>query len=212
MGMLKRPVSFETTFGVYVVRELLGEGGAGRVYGGTASDGTSIALKVLAEERSSVDKRRRFKNEIAFLQRNQHRHIVSVIDHGIARAGEINGPFYIMKRYHCSLRPLMMKGIAQERVLPLFSQILDGVEAAHEQEAVHRDLKPENILYDQDHDILAVGDFGIASFTEEMVATTVKQRQANALPIFNMLLQNNGCLERKSGLCCRHLFSGTDPQ
>jgi hypothetical protein len=34
VSKLKKPISFETTFGTYVVDELLGEGGAGHVYGG----------------------------------------------------------------------------------------------------------------------------------------------------------------------------------
>ena len=55
MSKLRKRVSFETTFGVYTVDELLGEGGAGRVYGGVDSEGTAIALKVLAEERASAD-------------------------------------------------------------------------------------------------------------------------------------------------------------
>ena len=48
-------------------------------------DGTPVALKVLAEERPSADKRRRFKNDISFLVGNKHRNIVTVIDHGVAR-------------------------------------------------------------------------------------------------------------------------------
>jgi serine/threonine protein kinase len=181
---LKKPVSFETTFGVYVVDELLGEGGAGRVYGGIGPDGTAIALKVLAEECASADKRRRFKNEISFLGRNKHRNIVTVVDYGVARGGEINGPFYIMRRYQSSLRPLMQKGISADGVLPLFSQILDGVEAAHLQDVVHRDLKPENILYDQDTKTLAIADFGIARFTEDLLATLVETTPAQRLANF----------------------------
>lgn len=34
--------------------ELLGEGGAGRVYGGVGPEGTAITLKVLAEERAAA--------------------------------------------------------------------------------------------------------------------------------------------------------------
>lgn len=184
MATLKKSVSFETTFGAYVVDELLGEGGAGRVYGGVGPDGTAIALKVLAEERASKDKRRRFKNEISFLARNKHRNIVTVIDHGVARAGEIHGPFYIMRRYQSSLRQLMQKRISPDGALPLFSQILDGVEAAHLQEVVHRDLKPENILYDQDSKTLAIADFGIARFTEDLLATLVETDPAQRLANF----------------------------
>lgn len=184
MSKLKKPVSFETIFGPYVVDELLGEGGAGRVYGGVGPDGTAIALKVLAEERASADKRRRFKNEISFLARNKHRNVVTVIDYGVARGGEINGPFYVMRKYQKSLRQLMEERISPDRVLPLISQVLDGVEAAHLHDVVHRDLKPENILYDQDSGTLAIADFGIARFTEDVLATLVETAPAQRLANF----------------------------
>ena len=97
MTKRKKPVTFETTFGFYVVDDLLGEDGAGRVYGGSDPDGTPVSLQVLAEERVSADKRRRFKNEISFLVRNKHRNIVTVIDHGVARAGAIEGRCNVMR-------------------------------------------------------------------------------------------------------------------
>lgn len=184
MPKLKKRISFETTFGVYVVDELLGEGGAGRVYGGVGPDETPIALKVLAEGRASADKRRRFKNEISFLARNKHPNIVTVIDHGVARGGEIDGPFYVMRRYQSSLRQLMRERTPPDSVLPLFSQILDGVEAAHLQNVVHRDLKPENILYDHDSKTLAIADFGIARFTEDILVTLVETTPAQRLANF----------------------------
>jgi serine/threonine protein kinase len=73
MGPLKSPVQFETALDTYTVNELLGEGGAGRVYGGHASDGTRVAVKLLAKDKINADRRRRFKNEIAFLARNNRR-------------------------------------------------------------------------------------------------------------------------------------------
>ena len=76
-------------------------------------------------------------------------------------------------------------GISSAKALSIFSQIMDGVEAAHLQGVVHRDLKPENILYDRLTDRLAIADFGIAHFTEELAATAVEttpsQRLANFL-------------------------------
>lgn len=183
MSKLKAAVTFETTFGTYTVDELLGEGGAGRVFGGKGHDGTSIAIKVLSKERASSDKRSRFKNEIYFLARNTHRNIVTVLDHGLARGGAIEGPFYVMPRYQSNLRQLIKDRISPADVLPRFSQILDGVEAAHLQGVIHRDLKPENILYDTGTKTLAVADFGIAKFSEDIVATLVEtsptQRLAN---------------------------------
>jgi len=183
MAKLRRQVSLETTFDRYDVDECIGQGGAGRVFGGARSDGAPIALKVLSEDRASTDKRRRFKNEIAFLTRNRHPNIVNVIDYGIARSGDIVGPFYVMHRYDCNLRDLMRGRATRSRAFELFSQILDGVEAAHLQGVVHRDLKPENILYDKKTDRLAIADFGIAEFTAEFLITQVEtapgQRLAN---------------------------------
>ncbi len=185
MPKLKKPISFETTFNVYTADELLGEGGAGRVFGGVASDQTQIAIKVLAEERASTDKRRRFKNELAFQARNKHSNIVTVVDHGVIRGAEVNGPFYVMHRYQASLRDLIKAGIKPEHVMPLFSQILDGVEAAHLQGVFHRDLKPENILHAQETNTLAIADFGTAHFTEDLLVTQVQtgptQRLANIM-------------------------------
>ncbi len=183
MTKLRKPISFETTFGTYTVDELLGEGGAGRVYGGIGIDGKPAAVKVLAVDRATGEKRRRFKNEIAFLTQNKHPNIVTVIDHGLARDGEIVGPFYVMQRYHSNLRQMMRDGVNAGDVPSIFSQILDGVEAAHLKGVVHRDLKPENILHNRDSNILAIADFGVARFTEDLAATIVvtgpTQRLAN---------------------------------
>ena len=221
MPKLRKRVSFETTFGVYVVDELLGEGGAGRVYGGVSPDGTPIALKVLAEERVSTDKRRRFKNEVSFLARNKHRNIVTVIDHGVARGGKIDGPFYVMRRYQSSLRQLMQEGISPDGVLPLFSEILDGVEAAHLQNVVHRDLKPENILYDQDSRTLAIADFGIARFTEDILATLVETTPAQRLANFQYAAPEQRTPGQPAGgpadlyalgLILNEMFTGAVPQ
>ncbi len=219
MSKLKKPIAFETTFGTYMVDELLGEGGAGRVYGGAGIDGMPIALKVLAQERANTDKRKRFKNEIAFLVRNRHPNIVTVIDHGISHA-EIAGPFYVMPRYHSSLRKLIQAAIPQERVLSLFSQVLDGIEAAHLKGVVHRDLKPENILFNRESNTLAIADFGTARFTEDLVATTVETGPAQRLANFQYAAPEQRTAGKEvgsaadiyaAGLILNEMFTGVIP-
>jgi serine/threonine protein kinase len=84
--ILKSPVTLETAFGVYTLTEKLGEGGSGRVYGGKSSDEKLVAVKVLGQV--DTDKRKRFKNEIAFQMRNAHENIVTVSDHGLRRTGK----------------------------------------------------------------------------------------------------------------------------
>jgi hypothetical protein len=71
-----------------VVDEQLGEDGAGPAYGGTGINGEPIALKVLSQDKATSDKRRRFKDEIAFLARNKHSNIVTVVDQAYALAAK----------------------------------------------------------------------------------------------------------------------------
>ena len=78
----------------------------------------------------------------------------------------------------------MTAGIAQEKVLFYFGQILNGIEAAHLQQVIHRDLKPENILYDKQQDRLMIADFGIAHFEEEALYTSVETTPSTRLANF----------------------------
>ena len=184
MSQLKRPLTLQTTFGFYEVNELIGQkGGAGKVFGGVSDEGLPVAVKVLSEQ-ASRDKRRRFKNEIAFFAKKKHPNIVTVIDHGFAKSDTVAGPFYVMSRYGSNLRELMRSGMEPGQALKLFSQILDGVEAAHLQGVIHRDLKPENVLYDPATGIVAIADFGIAHFTEDLLITTVKTGPADRFANF----------------------------
>lgn len=181
MTKLTSPIAVATAFSEYVLDTVLGEGGAGRVYGGVDGEGQPVAVKLLTQ--STADKRRRFKNEISFLAKTRHPNLVPVTDYGLSDAGKVKGPFYVMPRYEGGLRTLMKPGVAPDRLMALFGQVLDGVEAAHLLGVAHRDLKPENILVAKSGGSVAVADFGIASFTAEQLATVVEtgpgQRLAN---------------------------------
>ena len=147
------------------------------MYGAVDEGGNRFAIKVLTA--TTTDKRRRFKNEISFLLTNKHPNIVSVTDHGLSELG----PFYVMHRYDGSLREFLKLQSSNEDRLTVFSRVLDGVEAAHLLGTSHLDLKPENILYSNATKSPAVADFGIASFTGDLLLTLVRtddrQRLAN---------------------------------
>jgi len=173
---------FETTTNSYRAVEPIGEGGAGRVYKVADDDGRYLALKLL--HKGSTLQRRRFRNEIAFCSKNSSPNIVAVLDHGFIQSGREKSPFYVMPLYAGTLRRLIEAGLSHDAVLPFFSQILDGVEAAHLQGIVHRDLKPENVLYDSSAKRLVVADFGIAQFTEEALYTAVETKAQERLANF----------------------------
>jgi serine/threonine protein kinase len=204
----------QTIYDVYTVIEHIGQGGNGNVYKVSDTAGTKFALKLLDPRTASDEKRKRFKNELGFCERNRHKNIVTVLDHGL-----IEGvPFYIMPCYSGSLRDLMKSGIKPNRVLPIFSQILDGVEAAHLQNVIHRDLKPENILFDDKAEMLVIADFGIAHFEEDALITAVETRDGFKLANFQYAAPEQRMRRQKVnhradiyalGLILNELFTGT---
>jgi serine/threonine protein kinase len=171
---LKKPIIFQTTFAQYTGTDIIGEGGAGRIYRATDDTGNVYAIKLLDSAKATSEKAKRFKNELLFSQRNEHQNIITVIDHGIFIDGKKHSPFYIMPLYKGSLRTLLDTGIPSDKVLFYFLQLLDGVEAAHLLKVIHRDLKPGNVLYDESQDRLLIADFGIARFEEEALYTDVE--------------------------------------
>src|SRR6266581_3069134 len=164
---LKKPTVFETPFTQYVGTDIVGEGGAGRVFKATGDDNNSYAIKHLDFKKTTRQNMKRFKNEVDFCSRNRHPNIIAVLDSGNVVDGKTGTPFYVMPLHTTSLRKLLDAGIPPEKVLYYFNQLLDGVEAAHLLHVVHRDLKPENVLYDEAQDRLLVADFGIAHFEVE---------------------------------------------
>ncbi|TDJ53214.1 MAG: serine/threonine protein kinase [Nitrospina sp.] len=181
---LKKPIIFETTFTTYTATEIIGEGGSGKIYKVTDESGKIWAVKLLDSAKATKEKVRRFKNELMFCLKNQHPNIVTVIDHGVFKDSSKSSPFYVTPLYFGSLRSLTNSGISPDKVLPYFSKIMDGVEAAHLKKVVHRDIKPENILYDKDKDNLLIADFGIAQFEEDDLYTAVETKNSARLANF----------------------------
>ena len=181
---LRKPIVFETPFNQYNGTEVIGQGGAGLVYRAYTDDDNTYAIKRLDSTKATRLKLKRFKNEVEFCRRNRHSNIIEVSDSGNVVNGKKDSPFYVMRLYNGSLRTLLTDGIHPEKVLYYFSQLLDGVEAAHLLNVVHRDLKPENVLYDQDQDRLLVADFGIAHFEVEDLYTDVETSPNDKLANF----------------------------
>lgn len=181
---LRKPIIFETPFNQYTGIEIIGEGGAGRVYKATGDNNSTYAIKLLDSKKATRQNMKRFKNEVDFCSRNRHPNIIAVIDSGNVVDGVKNTPFYVMPLYTTSLRKLLDAVIPSEKVLYYFTQLLDGVEAAHLLHVVHRDLKPENVLYDEAQDRLLVADFGIAHFEVEDLYTNAETSPNDKLANF----------------------------
>jgi serine/threonine protein kinase len=174
--------AFESATNTYTISGTIGEGGSGVVYRVSDAGGETFALKLLRNADSK--RRRRFKNELAFCRRNVHDRVVTALHEGIRITQVERLPFYVMRLYQSTLRKQIEEGMAPSGIMLAFSDILDGVEAAHLKGVTHRDLKPENILVELPSRRLAIADFGIAHFEEDDLATAVETGSAERLANF----------------------------
>jgi serine/threonine-protein kinase len=157
---LPQPVPYYTT-----LREL-GRGAMGVVYQARHNlTGQMVALKLIMPEtattRSAID---RFQREMSVISQLRHPNIVECYEQGMTR-----GQFWFAMEYVAGTN---LEGLAKADLgrypvsqgCRLVSQILKGLEQAHQLGFVHRDIKPENILIAQSAEALTVkiSDFGLA--------------------------------------------------
>lgn len=165
------PFINRTLPGGYVILDLVGIGGMGRVYRAEQRMlGRTVAVKVihphlLGDESASA----RFIAEARAASRLNHPHSVGVIDFGKTDDGQL----YLVMEF---LRGRDLARVAYEegplpirRILDVLRQALAALAEAHHIGIVHRDLKPENIILEPlraGGDFVKVVDFGLAKIIE----------------------------------------------
>ena len=145
----------------YRVVGLLGRGGMGAVYRVYDKDlEREVALKLIrsdiAEDPETLG---RFKREIQLSSKVTHRNVLRVYD-----LGESDGIKFLTMQLVSGedLAAVIRAGqLPTDRLVRIFRQICEGLEAAHEQGVIHRDLKPQNVMLGPG-DIVYLTDFGLA--------------------------------------------------
>ncbi|HEU4405898.1 MAG TPA: protein kinase [Polyangiaceae bacterium] len=161
------PLIGRTLPGGYVLLELIGVGGMGRVYRAEQQAlGRTVAVKVihahlLDDESASA----RFITEARAASRLNHPNSVGVIDFGKSDDGQL----YLVMEF---LRGRDLGVVAQtegplpfRRIVDVLRQTLAALGEAHELGIIHRDVKPENIILERVRgggDFVKVVDFGLA--------------------------------------------------
>jgi serine/threonine-protein kinase len=164
------PLIGRTIGGSYLLQELIGVGGMGRVYRGVQNAlGRTVALKVihphlLGDEQTVA----RFYNEARAASRLNHPSSVGIIDFGRTEDGIL---YLVME--HLAGKDLATV-IAEEgplpfpRIVSIVRRVVSALGEAHALGVIHRDLKPENILIlrtRRGDDQVKVVDFGLATIT-----------------------------------------------
>ncbi|MBI5279481.1 MAG: protein kinase [Burkholderiales bacterium] len=145
--------------GYRMVRKI-GAGGMTEVYLAVREeDGLAVVLKVLdAGGKATNAHLARFIQEYTLLSRIEHPNVIRIYDQGFT-----DDHAYIAMEYfeRGDLRNEVTRGMSQARVLQVFAQVADALQAVHELGVIHRDLKPENIMMRPDGNA-ALADFGVA--------------------------------------------------
>ena len=148
---LAKNIEFDET---YAIKEFFVKGVCQR-------DGNSTTISVSnAENTNSFEQQReKFKKEARRLRSLSNPHIVKVYD-----LFEENGTAYYVMDYvdgeNLSTRLKRANApLAESEVRTYLNQILDGLEAIHNEGMFHLDIKPANIMVDS-HDVVKLIDFG----------------------------------------------------
>src|SRR5215813_10197539 len=158
-----------TRLGPYALTSPLGAGGMGEVWRARDSRlGRDVAIKVLPEAVASDPSRlHRFEKEARSASALNHPNIVTVYDIGAEAAVSYIAMELVEGK---TLRELLFGGaLSLRKLLPIASQIADGLAKAHEAGIVHRDLKPENVMVTKDG-LVKILDFGLAKLTGSAAA------------------------------------------
>jgi eukaryotic-like serine/threonine-protein kinase len=151
----------------YLVEEVLGEGGMGRVYRVRHQIlDRPFALKVLrsdlAEDAVLAE---RFAREARAVAAIHHPNVVAITDFGRLPSAQ---PYFVMQLVQgVTLGRIIRerKTLGSREVIYFARHIARALSAAHEVEVIHRDLKPDNVLVSESAGTsprVTVLDFGLA--------------------------------------------------
>ncbi|HWS87794.1 MAG TPA: serine/threonine-protein kinase, partial [Pyrinomonadaceae bacterium] len=164
-------------FGNYKIEQKLGEGGMGEVYRGVDMMlEREVAIKFLRPELASQQQVvERFRSEAVTLAKLNHPNIATL--YSFMRQGD---SFIMVLEF---VRGVTLDHVIQQRgaipvesAIPIFCQMLDGIQEAHDFGIIHRDIKPANMMVTE-KGTLKVLDFGIA----RILGTARMTRQGNII-------------------------------
>ena len=150
-----------TKLGVFEIAALIGKGGMGEVYRARDTKlGRDVAIKVLPEVFAAKPERlARFEREAQMLAALDHPNVGALYEF----RHEDGIHFLVMQLVEGdTLSDRIDRGpISVRDALPIFAQIAEALEAAHDRGIIHRDLKPANIKVSRDGSVKVL-DFGLA--------------------------------------------------
>jgi len=151
--------------GIYDITAPIGEGGMGQVFRATDTKlKRQVAIKILPPSLAADhDRLGRFQREAELLASLNHPNIAGIF--GFEESSGVSALVMELVEGDDLSQRIARGAVPLEEALPIAKQILDALEAAHEQSVIHRDLKPANIKVRRDGTVKVL-DFGLAKAIE----------------------------------------------
>jgi serine/threonine protein kinase len=169
----------------YEIIAVIGIGGWSTVY--EAKDkvlNRPVALKVLHSHHAmDQQKLHRFQREAQAASLLAHPSVAAIFDYGTLDQGR---PYIVMEFVQGkTLADLLKEGqrLSSRESVGLFSQVCDGLDAAHKIGLIHRDLKPSNIMITGPGNAKTL-DFGIAKWTLQDANDLTKSGEVLGTPSY----------------------------
>jgi WD40 repeat protein/tRNA A-37 threonylcarbamoyl transferase component Bud32 len=171
-----------TRIGDYEIVDEVGEGGMGIVYEAVHPViGKRVAIKLLKSEVAAqpelID---RFVREATAANKISHPSIIDVFGFGELPDGSRYFVMEYLEGESLDRRLERESRLSLAEALPLFRQVADALDAAHDVGIIHRDLKPDNIFLCTDRAgncRVKILDFGIA----KLAASSVRKTQTGVV-------------------------------
>ena len=159
--------------GPYEILTPIGAGGMGEVYQARDTKlGREVAIKVLPEAFQTEERLARFEREARVLASLNHPNIAAI--YGLEEIEDVHFLVLELVPGKTLAERLRAGPMPLKEALPLFHQMADGLEAAHEKGILHRDLKPANIKITPDGKVKVL-DFGLAKVFEVDAASEIAE-------------------------------------
>ena len=172
----KDPLVGKIFAGRFIIEQVLGEGGMGKVYlGQQIALDRPVAIKMIRRDLlGSQNAIGRFRREARSISRIKHPKILAIFDFGFS---DDDGPYLVMEYVDgVSLEKVLQRDpiLPPRRAHYILIQVAEALEAAHKAKVIHRDLKAGNIMLTSHGtavDSVKVVDFGLAKILESEATT-----------------------------------------
>ena len=168
--------------GQYVINELIGKGGMGKVYRGRDTMlNRDVAIKILPTDHAQDSTlAERFFREASTVASLDHQNIITIYNFDVQ-----NDLRYIVMRFVQgeTLRDIISRDgpLAPKRILEIVRQLSEALDYAHVKGVIHRDIKPSNIMVGH-NDYVTLMDFGISKAFKSNQTTLTRHDQLVGTP------------------------------